>query len=103
MSDGKQVCQPTDSRQWKDATPPPQHCSLTHIREEVKKEGESEHRKKGASTGSQWNHNSMRLAACLSLDILSWRTVEIKHAFEECISFCRYVTRSQSIKSLVRY
>lgn len=48
MSDGKQVCQSTDSRQWKDATPPPppQHCSLTHIREEVKKEGESEHRKK---------------------------------------------------------
>lgn len=45
MSDGKQVCQSPDSRQWKDATPP-QHCSLTHIRGEVKKEGESEHRKK---------------------------------------------------------
>lgn len=98
MSDGKQVCQSTDSRQWKDATPPPpQHC------EGGEERGRERAQKKGASTGSQWNHNSMRLAACLSLDILSWRTVEIKHAFEECISFCRYVTRSQSIKSLVRY
>lgn len=38
--------QPTAGSGRMPRLPPPQHCSLTHIREEVKKEGESEHRKK---------------------------------------------------------